>query len=381
MKNERHDIIQMEHKNTLKDFSEEENELPLLREELDERLESLGLSQNLQDPPPTRASTTIQRIREAKQFDNHLIHRARQNQSSSIGFRAIEDNVREMSAYNGKIENAVKMEILGIRKDPISLASYQLRQLWTEKFLKKPQETAESLIERQIGRVSNITSQLQECTLTIDLRIEHLESYYDQVFSSLIRAHSEAEKIRNFLDEASDLLPEVRKVSENSGDYEEKMRYAYMHRKLGRKLNYGITRINLDQKAMLMLERELPVLDSLSNIAEAYSGFLKEICQESMHMELHLCNVMGIYLAMMRSKVVDVDLKAEVSRLFSYTQNMRKALEEGGQEIVERANGSSLFQREAERNLLTLDTVLGRIEHPTYNAFVELERRIQSYSK
>lgn len=354
---------------------EEEENFSFLKRDLDSRLLELGLVITPESAAVKDRKNFILELRKARNFEDKTFYKPKREEIYP-NFRIIENEILEISGLNRQIENQVKMEIFDLQHRPLSRLFYVAKQFYNHRVLGKPQESAESIICNQISKVTGVVRDIALCTFSIDKKINDLEEYYDKVLLSLLSKYHETKSLKKNLDETVDLLSRTRDVAEKAEDFSEKLVYMHAHRKLRKGLLSGIHGLRLSNKAMLMLKNELPILDSLGSICETYSNALKETCQESILMKRHLENVMSLYIDVMRSQRVNFNLESEVKRLFVYTNNMNRALRDGALTIVEKANQSTLFEKEYEKNALTLDSVLGKIEGTDYNAFKEIEDRI-----
>ncbi len=291
----------------------------------------------------------------------------------SLKFEDVESRIHTVAIVNAKVDEAIKMEILGISGNPIHKLIYLVKNVFRDK------SSAEDVIKQQIFNVDGLSERVYTLSEAIDERLGGAEERYNRALLTILARHKETQALRDNLGESHQLLLETRDAGLNATDPIEKIKYSHAHRQLRKAIQTEIQKVLLNDKAVTMLKQELPILDNLSSICEAYSFSLKNVYQESRLMRDHLESIMSLYLDMMRARMLNVDLEKEVKTLFEYTRNMTGALKAGQAEMVERANGSSLFEEEYRKTAGDLKTFLSSVETITDNAFQDFERRVDSY--
>lgn len=353
-----------------------QRDLTLIREELELKLRDAGINSPSKEREVRKNKDLILELRRAKKFETKTYSPSRQQAYPT--FQTIEAEIQELSGLNQKIERQIKLEILGIQDKPFPRLMFNLGQLY-DNLRGKPQEPAEVIITSQINKVAKIAGDLDLCKNNIDNRLRRLESYYEKQFLTLLDTHQKNQDLRKSLEEKTELLSQTREIAENTEDFQDKLIFTHAHRKLRRNISSGVYNIKSGNKLMLTLQHELPMLDNLSSICEAYSNALEETSQEAHHMGNHLENVISLYLHMMRSHKVDMNLSTEARELFTYTNNMSNALRNGTINMVKAANDGNLFEKEYGREAISLDIVLDGIENSQFNKFHELEHRMNKY--
>jgi len=363
---------------------EDPEEVPQEEQLGKQNLESLDLTLREKGLLPKRKEANIQKyskdfvgeLRRARDFQNRILHKRSDGENN---FNAIQKQLSNITIGNKKIENQVKYEVMGIQNSPLKKAAYKAMQLYRTRIRKMPQESAEDLISDQINCVGKVINDLSAASDCMDTKNFNLENYYDRCLYNIIEKHDGRTDILNKLKETTDLIAKTESAAKNSKDFSKRMEYGHAQRKLRKELQSYMFDLKLDGKAMMLLKNELPLLDNLNDICEAYSGALKETKQEGVYLARHLENVMGLYFDMIRTHKVNKNLEKELQRLFTYTANMNNALRNCAGEIVDKANRSSLFSEDYQRRRITLDAVLEDIESSESRAFRELENKISGY--
>ena len=252
-------------------------------------------------------------------------------------------------------------------------------QLYNHQFKNLPRERAEEIIEKQVMRVGKVITDLGLASESISGRVENLERYYDRVLFNLISKYNNRTQSLNKIDKITSLMDKTEGMTKKSSEFEERLVYGNAHRKLRTQLQKELQSLKLDDRAMLLLKNELPLLDNLNSICLSYSGALEETRQEATYLATHLMQVKESYFDMMRSHRVNKNLEGEASKLLSYADNMNNSLRKCSNEIVQKANDNSLFSAHYEQRTLTLDSVLNDIEDSNSGAFNQLENKISAY--
>ncbi len=344
---------------------------------LDSRLNERGLLLPQEQAPVQKYTKDfVSELRRARNVQKRYLYGEKEEQ---LTFSSIQQKLIDISLGNKEIEDQVKMEVLGIQNSPLKKLSYHLTQFYKTSVKGMPQKRAEDIISEQLNAVKEVIAGLTVASVSIDGKSSNLENYYDKVLINLMAKYQDRDKTLNEIEETTKLLAETENAAKNAEDFSKRLMYSRAHRKLRKDLQNKMLKIKITDKAMLLFKNELPLLDNLGEICESYSNALKETSQEAIFMARHIENVMQLYLDMMRSQKIDMSLDEEVKKLFTYTNNMNKALSEGAASIVEKANKSALFTEEYKTNALTLDTVLGDIESSNSRTFRELENRISAY--
>ena len=325
----------------------------------------------------TESRDIVTKLRMAKRAERRILVGYREKgEPTYIG---IIKSIEDISKRNKKIEEQVKFEILGIKDKPLSKFRYSLIQLYRTKIKGEKEERAEDLIRRQLDAISEIRGDLNKASDNLNRKVLRLEDYYNRVVHDLVGKYQNREKIVEEINKLLSLLSRVEEAASNAPNYLQRVKYATAQRRIRKKIQNKVRELKLGNKAMEFFRNELPLLDNLGEVCEAYSSALKETSQEAGLMKRHLENVMGLYLDVMRSRKIDYDLDREVGKLFGYVENMNNALREGAERIVKKANEGNLFLERTRRTAVGLEEVLNEIEDSNARVFRELENRIAGY--
>ena len=327
-------------------------------------------TEDLANPP----KNLVRLLRESRQYESEKLSIAKPN-GELPSFDSIQLKISEISRLNHKIEDSIKMEILGLKDGLFNRVMFRIKS----RIYRQHIEPVDMLFRRQITRVDEVASDVEGCSLRIDERLNHLEEHYSSVLFELTKKYAQAKDLRESMEGSQSAISKKMVEVEQSQNPLDRLNGIYTHRRARKALERSIHQLKLDDKAIVMLARELPVLDSLSSICEAYSFSLKETLQEVNLMNQHLHNVVSIYIEMMRSQRFDLKLEKEIKKLFSYTGNIVQAMQRGEQRIIESASQGGLLEKEHDQNRLSLGYLLNRIESANYSAFDDLERRVKGY--
>jgi hypothetical protein len=315
----------------------------------------------------------ISAIREARDFEKTIqVPAARRG---SFTFNEIKGRIDEIYRDNRKIESAVRLEVLGLSDNPLSMIAYKIKEM-----IFGEGEPAEEIILRQTRRVDEIGRDLQSYASFMEDKLTDLEQRYDSVLISLLEKHRESANLAEGLAEKERMLTETRQLAESSDDPADKLGHLHSHRRIRKDLQANMHRIGMNERAISILRHELPLLDSLGDVTEAYVFTLRGIVQESELMSQHLAIVSSLYTNMMRSHYINFDFSREMGKLFSYAHNMGRTLESGAELVVKRASSSSFVESSYIERSLSLDSAISQIEGAASRAFEDLERRLSGYS-
>jgi len=347
------------------------------KEDLDLVLRKEGLLSSSAEPVKPYTKDFMLELRRSREFEKQYLHGKGDNVK---GFASIESQIEGISDSNKRIENQLKYEIMGIQDSPISKIAYRVHRLYHEKLKGRPFQTADSLIRDQIGRVGNIISDLSGANRRVESKMDNVEERYNGILLSLINKDKDRDETLQRVNKIAELMAKTQEAVKGSEDYQKRLYYMQAHRKLKRQLDEGLSRLKIDNRAMLLLHDELPLIEALSAISFAYSTSLKETEQEARYLASHLDTVLGLYLEMIRPKRGPIkDLERETRKLGIYVVNMSNSLRGCAAEVVEKANQSSLFSGFYKQGELTLDSVLRDIEDSNSSAFREIEGRMSKY--
>ncbi len=314
----------------------------------------------------------IEDIRRSRESGNNLIKSQNCRIEPGLSLGEIQQRLSDLPKYNKKIETSIKLEILGRQTGLVSKVIHYARSM-----LEDEVRPADNLISEQISRIEIVTRDINAYSRNIQDNVKSLESRYNETLIVLLAKHKESESLARELREGREIIAS-HEFAEDS--IEGRISQAIKQRNARKKVTSSINKIRLNERAISLLKNELPILDSLSGIAEAYSFTLNEITQEADMMREHLEVVSSVYLQMMRAQRVNISLVKEIRKLFNYTNNISRALHYGATEIIQRANESSLIERSYSTNASQLTSALDKIEEATFAAFGNLESRIIKYS-
>lgn len=288
---------------------------------------------------------------------------------------AIKEKVEGLARYNRAVEDAIKMEILGMRDDPLGRLLFRAKS-----YFRREVEPANVVIGDQIGRVDEVIEDLRHYQGEIGRKIETLEEHYSRVLLSLLEKHEEARELAAEVRDGQKLLSGSAERIDPEANPSSRVSYIAEHRRIRRGISRGAHKLKVNDRAIALMEKELPILDSLGSIADAYFFALEEIAQESESMRTHLEVVCDLYLDMIRAGRLNAGLEDEVAKLFDYTSNIGTALERGTRTIMQRANRQGIVEANYSSKSKGLDVLVGKVEAAAFTGIAELERRITSYS-
>ena len=320
----------------------------------------------LQNTSNDRILTILNGVKNSRQLERSSLGKA---SIQTLDIRDIGKQVEEVAHYNGKIEDSIKMEILGIKEDFLSRTKYKVLRK-----IKGETEPAERVINNQIERVATVSSGLVSYADHLDKRTSNLETRYNGILDDLLRRHNENKLLKQEMEGRREVISYAESTSELT--LPERIEIAKEQRLNRRAVLTSMHKLKLNDRAASLLREELPVLDALSAIAETYSFTLREIHQESEMLGDHLQSVASIYIDVMRSQRTNLNLGSELSKLFTYTSNMINSLKGGARLIVDRAKDGSLVERNYSSTGRDVGNILGDIENVTFKAFNDLERRL-----
>ena len=346
--------------------SEEENQ-----SSLDARLEESGLipAKRSQDLSKSKGDDLVSRLRNAKKSHAPKIRRI--EYPEDLGKK-----VEEIRIGNRQIEYSVKLELMGIDKSPVKKMTYSLIQLG-KYLIRSPPERAEDLMESQLERVEAVAEGLEKAGQSFEKRVKEFENYSNGAVFALI---SKAEKREACLKDAEkflDLADEVGKRSQELDNFTEKVTYQRAYRKAVSEAQKAMNSITLNNREIFFMADEIGRYSDLIDICNADAYALESISSESKNMIRHLRNIMPFYLDVMRTQRIDTKLKQEVGKLFTYTQNMNRALREGVLNNVNDANSE-----ETSWNCLDGDSLKQtsqEIAELNSDAYQRLESRLAGY--
>ena len=343
----------------------------LSRNDSSERLRSLIPRR---DFPPE--DDLITHLRKANRKEREILLPREQpaDVGTSFSLGRLKEQVEEITGINKDIEDAVKREVLGLGERGFLSGLWY----WLQNSSRQSKQPAEEIIRGQIRKVHAVTEDMSDYDEELTQRLEVLEERYHAVFEDLLSTHEEAQTIRQGFDGKRRELSSLQEAAERTSDPRERLEYAREGRKIRKDIRLDLHQVKLNDKAFLILQHEIPVLDGLGSVCEAYSYTLKETIQASAMMGSHLNSVMSLYLDMLRSQRANLQLEPQLKVLFTYTHNMARALETGGQEIVNQGY-EHLFQESYDADSQRLDRVLERVEESTFAQFQELEKRLGVY--
>lgn len=341
---------------------------------LELRLKEIGIDSKISLPVVRQQDkpTLIDFIRKSSSYKAEVNNSA----EKYIPFSTIGERIGEIGLINRAVEDAVSLEILGIRNDFIGKAIYKLKRA-----IRRDSSTAEQIIYKQIGRVTKLGEDLSSYSRSLDSRIEKLEDRYGEIVSNLVGRSKEINEINEKLAKAKDLIPYLTSALDNAKTEEENLKLKVAEREIRRKIISWTDYISKNEGVKEFLGKEQKILDGLSTICSSYSSTLKNILQHTDLMNKHLITITPVYLDMIRSRHVNGSLTEEFHRLGDYVARMNNAFQRGLDEVVYKANDTGFGG-----NLLTsvdnqISGTVAKIEEKTFKTLNNFEERISNYSK
>jgi len=321
---------------------------------------------DIERAPNNQVLSILERIKNSREIERASLSR---RAPVSFDIRDLGKKIEEVAHYNGKIEDSVRMELLGIKDGFLNRTRYAILRK-----IKGGTEPAEKIISEQIDRVGVVSSELKAYADHIDQRTVGLEERYNGILDDMLKKHDENNLIKREIERRKEIISYSGSTDEL--DLSERVALAKEQRSNRRDILTAMHKSKMNDRAVSLLVAEIPILDSLSAIAQTYSFTLREIHQESEMLGDHLRSVSSTYIDMMRSQRINLNLGAEVSKLFIYTSSMVKSLNGGAKLIIDRAKKGSLIEKNYSYIGREAGNILGDIENITFKEFSDLERRL-----
>ncbi len=290
-------------------------------------------------------------------------------------YRSIIRELGEIEIGNKRIEQKVKIELMGFDKNPVKKISYYAYSFITS--LMGKNERAQDILKKQLERVNSVAQGLEQASNVMNLRLIKLEEYYD---SLTLRLKQEVEYRKELIDKINKLqklLEDTSRVFEDSEDFNDKLKYCSAARKIRKKLLEQAEKLKLVDKNILDIKNELPFIDSFGDFCQAYSFALQESCQKVQSVKRHISNVMSLYFEIMRTDHINQALKQRINKLFEYTRNMNDSLSKARDLILE-VDRNKVFEEEYQRRYNSLEEMVDDIFNSNSRTFNELEISVSS---
>ncbi|MGK0208982.1 MAG: hypothetical protein ACI83O_000244 [Patescibacteria group bacterium] len=300
---------------------------------------------------------------------------ARGRSARKYGMNDISSMVEEISYNNRTIEHAVRREVLGTKNDWKSKVSYALTH-----FGSKSDMPVENIFEEQIGRVRSVDDMLSSYNAQLDQRIDRLQKRHQILVGAAVEKYENNSVLKTGLQEKKSLLDDLSQSVDALGNDDlamaERMKYMGIMRELRRDISHGVHNVNRNGNYLTLLRREMPIIESLSQVSDAYSFSMKEISDNTEILTTHLQSVVPLYLDVLRSEAGVGRLQGEVQKLFGYTSNLSGAVQAGKQRIVTGGEEHGLVHLEFDRIERDLDGALTDVEEATFGQLDRLENQL-----
>lgn len=338
---------------------------------LEQQLKEIGVDAGINAPAKRNDKPSLIDFIRRSSYNNEA-----QCKGKVIPLFVIGKRIEEIAVINQSVEDAVNMEILGLRPDILGRVIYKIKKVF-----RNDSSTAEQIIGRQTERVTNLRNELDLYSQSLDTRIERLEHRYKEVVNDLVGRSREVGAISERLAKANELIPQLTKALDDARTEEEIIKLKVAEREIRKKIISWADYMSKNEGVKEFLNKEQKILDGLSTVCGAYSSALKNILQHADLMHGHLKTITPIYIDMIRSRHVNESLRGEVKRLGEYVSRMNNAFQKGLGDVVYKAKGTPLGGDILSSLDKPISGAVAEIEESTFSTLSSLEQRMLNYSQ